>query len=138
MSECCELQVPQPSRDRAQAASVGNLCPMRSLGAWKLEINQTRPLPLRVSFVLLWAVLINCTLDSSVLSVQSEIHLDERSGQQERAEMGTPGAAGIAECESGRSAVCIRDLENVPPATWNLRNGVIYFHTLIFITELAL
>lgn len=101
MSECCELQVGRPSRDRAQVASVGNLCPTRSLGAWKLEINQTRPLPLRVSFILLWAVLINCTLDSSVVSVQSESRRDERSGQQEPAETGTPGAAGVAECESG-------------------------------------
>lgn len=95
MSECYELHVGRPSQDRAQAASVGNLCLTQSLGAWKLEINQTWPLPLRVSFVLLWAVLINRTLDSSVLSVQSESCLDEKSGRQERAEMGTPGAAGI-------------------------------------------
>lgn len=108
-----------------QAAPVGNLCLTRSLGAGNLELNQRWPLSLRVSFVLLWAFLINCTLDLSVSSVQSETcGLDNRSHGQER--------AGIAGCESGSLAGCIRDLENVLPATRNLRNGVIYFHTRIF------
>lgn len=80
VSECWELQVRWPSRDWAtpwgpvfiQAAAVGDLCLTRSLGAGNLEISQTWPLPLRVSFVLLWAFLINRMLDLSVLSVPSE------------------------------------------------------------------
>jgi len=100
VSECCELQVRWPSWDRAtpliQAASVGNLCLTRSLGAGNLEINQTRPLPLRASFVLLWAFLTNCMLDLSVSSVQSETRgLESGSRQQEHAEMRTWALLGL-------------------------------------------
>lgn len=74
------------------------------------------------------------------LSVSSETRgLESRSRQQERAEIHTrAGVAGIDRWESGCLVVCVKDLDNVPLATRNLRNGVIYFHTLIFIAELAL